>query len=363
MLSDPPRVDFRAARRALQSTWRRAAWAREPHVKHLRRVARGAAGRRRPLRLRARRHALRPHLPGRPFRPGGYAEFTGRAIGLSGEFGGAADGGDPARPDGLLRARDERARSRTCARAPDCICWTWAAAPGWWRGNSPSRFGVDATVLDPADAGSGRRARRSACDGVVGTVEMYDEPRRVRRDPALPLHRAPARFALRRFAASARCSTPDGLFYCDIIDYLESCRHNGGPQTVSKMDHCYWLSQETAPLIFRSLGFEIVAATALASIRRSSGTCCGAARRRPVDGGAVRSSVPSCAGCGRSMPTGGESAHVRARRRTQPTAAGLPRQTDRPRTRHAAVRAAVAGSRLPVEEQWELHPRHELSGE
>ena len=72
-------------------------------------------------------------------------------------------------------------------------------------------------------------------------------------------HLLDLRSALRRIRALL---TPDGLFYCDIIDYLESCRTTGGPQTVSKMDHCYWLCQETAPLIFRSLGFEIVAATA-----------------------------------------------------------------------------------------------------
>jgi hypothetical protein len=51
---------------------------------------------------------------------------------------------------------------------------------------------------------------------------------------------------------------PGGLFYCDIVDYLECCRVQGAPEVVSKIDHCFWLCQETAPAIFRTLGFEIV---------------------------------------------------------------------------------------------------------
>jgi hypothetical protein len=55
-----------------------------------------------------------------------------------------------------------------------------------------------------------------------------------------------------------RYLTPGGLFYCDFLDYLELCRMTGAPQTVSKVDHCYWLTLETAPAIFRAMGFEIV---------------------------------------------------------------------------------------------------------
>jgi len=51
---------------------------------------------------------------------------------------------------------------------------------------------------------------------------------------------------------------PEGLFYCDIADFMEMCRMMGPPQTFTKVDHCYWLTQTTALEIFRSVGFELV---------------------------------------------------------------------------------------------------------
>jgi hypothetical protein len=55
-----------------------------------------------------------------------------------------------------------------------------------------------------------------------------------------------------------RLLTPDGLFYCDFLDYMELCRMTGHPQTVSKVDHCYWLTLDNAPALFRSMGFDVV---------------------------------------------------------------------------------------------------------
>ena len=52
---------------------------------------------------------------------------------------------------------------------------------------------------------------------------------------------------------------PDGIFYCDIADFLEICRLEGPAEAVSRIDHCFWLTQETAGVIFRRLGFEPVA--------------------------------------------------------------------------------------------------------
>jgi len=53
--------------------------------------------------------------------------------------------------------------------------------------------------------------------------------------------------------------TPDGIFFCDVADFLEVCRLEGPPEAVSRIDHCFWLTQETARYLFRRLGFEVVA--------------------------------------------------------------------------------------------------------
>lgn len=66
-------------------------------------------------------------------------------------------------------------------------------------------------------------------------------------------------FDLRRSLARIRSLlTPQGLFYCDIADFMEMCRLSGPPETFTKVDHCYWLTQSTALQIFRALGFELV---------------------------------------------------------------------------------------------------------
>ncbi len=120
------------------------------------------------------------------------------------------------------------------------------------------RFHLKATVLDPAEQEIAA-ARRLGLDGIAGTLESFEGDRRY--DMVLLCrsieHLLDLRTSLRKIRSLIK---PDGLFYCDVIDYLESCRLTGAAQTVSKMDHCYWLCQETAARIFRSAGFDIVAA-------------------------------------------------------------------------------------------------------
>lgn len=51
--------------------------------------------------------------------------------------------------------------------------------------------------------------------------------------------------------------TPDGLFFVDIVDFMAYCRKLGSPELVSRVDHCYWLSFETAEQYFAKLGFVV----------------------------------------------------------------------------------------------------------
>jgi SAM-dependent methyltransferase len=117
-------------------------------------------------------------------------------------------------------------------------------------------FGVQGTVIDPSEEEIAA-ARRIGLEGIVGTVETWDTDERF--DMILMCRTIEHLWDLRGSVEKIRrLLTPDGLFYCDFLDYLELCRMTGHPQTVSKVDHCYWLTLENAPTLFRSMGFDVV---------------------------------------------------------------------------------------------------------
>jgi SAM-dependent methyltransferase len=117
-------------------------------------------------------------------------------------------------------------------------------------------FGMVPTVLDPAPAD----ARGAASLGIrteIGTLEEWKTDRQF----GLVLlcrtieHLYDLRMSFERIRSVLR---PGGLFYCDIVDFMYATAHEGPPEATTKIDHCYWLSQETAPAIFGALGFSIV---------------------------------------------------------------------------------------------------------
>ncbi len=119
-----------------------------------------------------------------------------------------------------------------------------------------TRFGMEATVLDPS-----REEIEAACRlglrGIVGSAETWETGERF--DLVLLCRTIEHLYDLRATMANIRrYLAPGGLFYCDFLDYLELCRITGAPQTVSKADHCYWLTMQTAPAVFGAVGFEIV---------------------------------------------------------------------------------------------------------
>jgi SAM-dependent methyltransferase len=118
------------------------------------------------------------------------------------------------------------------------------------------RFDIEATVLDPS-RDEIEAARRQGLNGVIGSAETWETGERF--DLVMLCRTIEHLYDLRATMAKVRrYLTPGGLFYCDFLDYMELCRTTGAPQTVSKVDHCYWLTLETAPAIFGAMGFEIV---------------------------------------------------------------------------------------------------------
>ena len=119
-----------------------------------------------------------------------------------------------------------------------------------------SRFGCAATILDPA-VEEIAAAQAMGVDGVVGSLETFQSDKKF--GLILLCRSIEHLFDLRASLLMIRdLLQPDGLFYCDIIDFVECCRCHGAPEAVTKIDHCYWLCQETAPAIFRALGFEVI---------------------------------------------------------------------------------------------------------
>jgi len=50
---------------------------------------------------------------------------------------------------------------------------------------------------------------------------------------------------------------PNGLFFVDVVDFMAYCRKLGTPEVVSRTDHCYWLSFDSAEQFFARLGFRV----------------------------------------------------------------------------------------------------------
>lgn len=119
-----------------------------------------------------------------------------------------------------------------------------------------TRFRINGTVLDPAEE-EVAAARAKGLDGVVGTIEEWTTGERF--DLILLCrsieHLFDLETALRKIRTLLR---PGGLFFFDIAEFFELCSLTGPPQTVTKVDHCYWLSQESVQGICRGAGLELL---------------------------------------------------------------------------------------------------------
>ncbi len=118
-------------------------------------------------------------------------------------------------------------------------------------------FGHQPTILEPA-ADEVEKAKSLGLDAVVGSVETWKTEEKF--DVILLCrtveHLYDLKLSLRKIRGLLK---PGGLFFCDLAEFLEIVRREGPPEATTKIDHVFWLTQETAPPIFRMLGFEVAA--------------------------------------------------------------------------------------------------------
>lgn len=109
-------------------------------------------------------------------------------------------------------------------------------------------FGLQGTVLDPA-TDEIEAARAAGLEAIVGSVEDWETEDRF--DLILLCRSIEHLFDLKLSLSRIRgLLKPQGLFYCDIADFMEMCRMMGSPETFTKVDHCYWLTQFDRPSDF-----------------------------------------------------------------------------------------------------------------
>jgi SAM-dependent methyltransferase len=142
------------------------------------------------------------------------------------------------------------------------------------------QFGVQATVLEPS-AEESAAARESGLQAITGSLEEWIPQEKF--EIVLLCRSVEHVFDLRRSLEKIRdLLAPNGLFYCDIADFWELSRITGAAETITKADHCYWLSHDTLPAIFRSAGFEVVSMNIIFS-QAQVGFLLRACDRQPIE--------------------------------------------------------------------------------
>ena len=119
------------------------------------------------------------------------------------------------------------------------------------------RFGLAATVIDPAPMEI-EVAQRLGLETVTGFVEDYDPGKGVfdlivlcqTVDHLLDVHSSLNK--IRSLLA------PNGIFFVDIVDFRAAYRRNGAVEGAVKIDHPYYLTEETMLAYLRRTGFEVL---------------------------------------------------------------------------------------------------------
>jgi SAM-dependent methyltransferase len=120
------------------------------------------------------------------------------------------------------------------------------------------RFRLEATVIDPAPLEIDV-ARRLGLDTQAGFVEDYDAGGG--RFDLITLcqtidHLLDIDLSLQKIRALL---ADDGLFFVDVVDFRAAWRRNGSVEEAIKVDHPFYLTEETARAFLRRSGFEILA--------------------------------------------------------------------------------------------------------
>ncbi|HLG55015.1 MAG TPA: class I SAM-dependent methyltransferase [Vicinamibacterales bacterium] len=121
-------------------------------------------------------------------------------------------------------------------------------------------FGLSGTLIDPAPL-EVEHARAFGLETITGLVEEYDFGDR-RFDLVLICqtvdHLLDVAGTLKRVR---ELLTPHGFFFIDIVDFRAAYLRNWSVEDATKIDHPYYLTQETMTAYLRRSGFEIVRAS------------------------------------------------------------------------------------------------------
>ena len=120
------------------------------------------------------------------------------------------------------------------------------------------RFGLEATVLDPAPLEI-EVARRLGLSTQTGFVEDFDPGGR--RFDLITLcqtvdHLLDVTLSLGKIRALL---ADDGIFFVDIVDFRAAWRRGGSVEGAIKIDHPFYLTEQTARAYLRRSGFEVLA--------------------------------------------------------------------------------------------------------
>ena len=119
-------------------------------------------------------------------------------------------------------------------------------------------FGLRATLIEPSSE-EVAAARKLGLDAHVASLEDFRCEEQF--DVILLCRTIEHLYDLKLSMTRIRdLLKPGGIFYCDIAEFMEICRREGPPEAITKIDHTYWLTQETARGIFATLGFQIAGA-------------------------------------------------------------------------------------------------------
>jgi SAM-dependent methyltransferase len=125
-------------------------------------------------------------------------------------------------------------------------------------------FGLEATVIDPAPLEI-EVAERLGLRTVTGFVEDYDPGEAAVGAGAFDLivlcqtvdHLLDVAASLAKIRSLL---SPEGLFFVDIVDFRAAYRRNGSVEGAVKVDHPYYLTEETMQAYLRRSGFEVLEA-------------------------------------------------------------------------------------------------------
>jgi len=117
-------------------------------------------------------------------------------------------------------------------------------------------LGYKVTLLEPA-VKEAELARERGLTVEVGSIETWTTDRKF--DLILLSktfeHLYDIRLAFKRIY---NMLTPDGVFFCDISDFFKMWEKKGSVQRVTKIDHCFWISDHYASQFFARVGFQII---------------------------------------------------------------------------------------------------------